>query len=98
MFAQAMFLIFPALFLPSQVYTVVSGTLVKTKKNGEDCRGINTLFLYHHIVGIGSPSATQYNNNLLPTLTMYGDSAGSIVTLGASTIYTYKILLLVNIH
>ena len=42
------------------------------------------LFLYHFIVGIGCPSAIQYKNNLVPTVTVCGESAGSSSTLGAS--------------
>ena len=84
MFAWAIFIMFPALFLPSQVYNVVPGASVETKWNGDDCRGTKVLFSYHRILGIGNPSALQYNNNLLPTLIISGDCEGSIVILGAS--------------
>ena len=90
MFALAVFCMFPALFFPSQMYTVVPEVLVETAKYG--CDGLwrtGTLFLYHCIVGIGNPSAVQYNINLSPTLTVYGDCTGSIVTLGAS-MYLYR--------
>ena len=36
------------------------------------------------MVGMGCPSAIQYNSNLVPTLTACGESEGSIVTLGTS--------------
>ena len=75
---------FPALFVPSQVYLVVCGESVGTRYNCDVCSGIKTLFLYHCMVGIGRPSAMQYKNTLVSTLTVCGESGGSIVTLGAS--------------
>ena len=36
------------------------------------------------MVGMGRPSAMQYKNTLVPTLTVCGEYGGSIVTLGAS--------------
>ena len=84
-FLRAIFIMFPALFFPSHVYNVVPTALVEAKWNGDDWRGIKVLFSYHCIVGIGNPSAMQYNSNLSPTLTACGDSEGSIAILGAST-------------
>ena len=83
-FSRAIFIMFPALFIASQVYNVVPGALVEAKWNGDDCRGIKVLFSYHCIVGIGNPSAMQYNNNVSPTFTVCDDCKGSIVILGAS--------------
>ena len=75
---------FPALFVPSQVYLVVCGESVGTRYSCDVCSGIKTLFLYHLIVGIGRPAAKQYRNNLVPTLTVCGEFGGSIETLGVS--------------
>ena len=36
-FSRAIFILFPALFFPSQVYNVVPGALVEAKWNGNDC-------------------------------------------------------------
>jgi len=82
--ALAVFFMFPALFVPSQVYLVVCGESVGTRYNCDVCSGIKTLFLYHCMVGMGRPSAMQYKNTLVSTLTVCGESGGSIVTLGAS--------------
>lgn len=81
---------FPALFFPSQVYIVVPGVSVEAKQNGDDCWGIEILFLYHCIVGMGNPSAMQYNINVVPTLTMCGEFGGLIEIMGASVWQTYK--------
>jgi len=76
-FARATFSMFPALFFPSQVYTVVLGISVEAKYTCDDCRGSGTLFSYHCILGIGFPSAMQYNSSLSLTLTMCGEFGGS---------------------
>jgi len=89
--ARAIFSMFPALFFPSQVYTVVLGISVEAKYTCDDCRGSGTLFSYHCIVGIGFPSAMQNNSSVSPTLTMCGEFGGSIVTLGASVYVCIKI-------
>jgi len=94
--ARAIFSMFPALFFPSQVYTVVLGILVEAKYTCDGSRGSRILFTCHCIVGIGFPSALQYNSNLSPTLTVCGEFGGSIVILGAS-VFVQKLSFL-NIH
>jgi len=83
--ALAEFFMFPALFVPLQVYLVVCEESVGTRYSCDVCSGIKTLFLYHLIEGMGRPAAIQYRNTLVPTLTVCGESGGSIETLGAST-------------
>ena len=90
-FALAVFLMFPALFLPLQEYVAVPRTSVEAKYSFDDSWGIRISFLYHWIVGIGNPSAMQCNTNLVPTLTMSGEEfRGSMVTLGASAWHKNK--------
>ena len=47
-----------------------------TSCNTDVCSGIKTLFSYHCMVGVGSPSAMQYRNNLVPMLALYVDPGG----------------------
>ena len=41
-------------------------------------------FLYHCTIGAGCAWAWQSNNSLVPTLTIYGDCEGLMVTTGGS--------------
>ena len=84
---RAVFSIFPALFFASQVYNVTFGVSVNATYSGDDCRGMRMLFSYHRIVGVGSPLAMQYRNNLVPTLTVYFGPGGFKLTLGESVVY-----------
>ena len=71
MFANLVCVLLPALFMLTQVYTVVPTVPVGTSNTcwkGEG-RGLKAkLFLYHCTVGMGFPLALQYITATLPTL------------------------------
>ena len=50
-------------------------------------------------MGAGNPVATQYRNNLVPTLTVYVGPGGFKLTLGGSMViyYTYNLIMIMNV-
>ena len=85
-FALAVCITPPALFVETQVYTVVVLLLVGMSSTCKETLVAPTmalLFLYHCTVGVGNPSAVHKIDTSSPTLTVYGD-CGLMVIIGAS--------------
>ena len=72
----------PALFVDTQVYTVVCGEVVGTFKSCIETLAISLIgssFMYHCTVGVGSPSALQVIVKFCPMVAKYEDPSVMLI-------------------